>query len=143
MGRIIMSAAAKHLTPVLLELGGKCPVIIDSDINLKVLVILGTLNLIWFSCFCTLNVIFSGFILMLCFANIIFCTNLFLLVLKVATRRIIVGKWGCNNGQACIAPDYIITTKEYADTLVCATSNILFAHVIWDKGLFMFLIIVI
>uniref|UniRef100_A0A7N1A4Q8 Aldehyde dehydrogenase domain-containing protein n=1 Tax=Kalanchoe fedtschenkoi TaxID=63787 RepID=A0A7N1A4Q8_KALFE len=36
----------------------------------------------------------------------------------VATRRIIVGKWGCNNGQACIAPDYIITTKDYAPTLV-------------------------
>uniref|UniRef100_A0A7N0TNP0 Aldehyde dehydrogenase n=1 Tax=Kalanchoe fedtschenkoi TaxID=63787 RepID=A0A7N0TNP0_KALFE len=73
VGRIIMAAAAKHLTPVLLELGGKCPVIVDSQINLK-----------------------------------------------VATRRIIVGKWGCNNGQACIAPDYIITTKEYAPTLIDA-----------------------
>ncbi|CAM8938315.1 unnamed protein product [Rhodiola kirilowii] len=71
VGRIIMSAAAKHLTPVLLELGGKCPVIVDSHIKLE-----------------------------------------------VATRRIIVGKWGCNNGQACIAPDYIITTKDYAATLV-------------------------
>ncbi|KAK4486006.1 hypothetical protein RD792_008667 [Penstemon davidsonii] len=30
VGRIIMSAAAKHLTPVTLELGGKCPVILDS-----------------------------------------------------------------------------------------------------------------
>ncbi|XP_068662119.1 aldehyde dehydrogenase family 3 member F1-like isoform X2 [Aristolochia californica] len=29
VGRIIMSAAAKHLTPVTLELGGKCPAILD------------------------------------------------------------------------------------------------------------------
>uniref|UniRef100_A0A5B6Z862 Aldehyde dehydrogenase n=1 Tax=Davidia involucrata TaxID=16924 RepID=A0A5B6Z862_DAVIN len=73
VGRIVLAAAAKHLTPVLLELGGKCPVVVDSDINIK-----------------------------------------------VATRRIIVGKWGCNNGQACIAPDHIITTKDYAPKLVDA-----------------------
>ncbi|PKU62012.1 aldehyde dehydrogenase family 3 member F1 isoform X1 [Dendrobium catenatum] len=30
VGRIIMTAAAKHLTPVTLELGGKCPAIIDT-----------------------------------------------------------------------------------------------------------------
>ncbi|MQL90620.1 hypothetical protein Taro_023216 [Colocasia esculenta] len=30
VGRIIMTAAAKHLTPVVLELGGKCPVIVDT-----------------------------------------------------------------------------------------------------------------
>ncbi|KAI4320559.1 hypothetical protein MLD38_034027 [Melastoma candidum] len=73
VGRIVMAAAAKHLTPVLLELGGKCPVVVDSNINLKV------------SC-----------------------------------RRIIMGKWGCNNGQACISPDYIVTTKEYAPKLIDA-----------------------
>ncbi|KAK1371114.1 Aldehyde dehydrogenase [Heracleum sosnowskyi] len=71
VGRIVLAAAAKHLTPVVLELGGKCPVIVDSDINLK-----------------------------------------------VAVSRIISGKWGCNNGQACIAPDYIITTKDFAPKLV-------------------------
>ena len=31
VGRIIMEAAAKHLTPVTLELGGKSPVIVDHD----------------------------------------------------------------------------------------------------------------
>ncbi|KAF2607747.1 hypothetical protein F2Q68_00043030 [Brassica cretica] len=31
----IFYAAAKHLTPVSLELGGKSPVVIDSDTNLK------------------------------------------------------------------------------------------------------------
>ncbi|XP_008803615.2 aldehyde dehydrogenase family 3 member F1 [Phoenix dactylifera] len=30
VGRIVMTAAAKHLTPVVLELGGKCPAIFDS-----------------------------------------------------------------------------------------------------------------
>ncbi|CAN1268797.1 Aldehyde dehydrogenase family 3 member H1 [Linum perenne] len=73
VGRIVMAAAAKHLTPVIMELGGKCPVVVDSDINLQ-----------------------------------------------VAVRRIIVGKWGCNNGQACISPDYILTTKDYAPKLVDA-----------------------
>lgn len=71
VGRIVMEAAAKHLTPVLLELGGKSPVVVDSGINLQ-----------------------------------------------VAARRIIAGKWGCNNGQACVAPDYIITTKDFAPKLV-------------------------
>ncbi|TXG53001.1 hypothetical protein EZV62_022170 [Acer yangbiense] len=71
IGRIVMAAAAKHLTPVLLELGGKSPVVVDSGINLQ-----------------------------------------------VAVRRIIGGKWGCNNGQACISPDYIIITKDYAPKLV-------------------------
>ncbi len=36
VGRIIMAAAAKHLTPVTLELGGKCPLYIDSTVDLKV-----------------------------------------------------------------------------------------------------------
>ncbi|XP_028770308.1 aldehyde dehydrogenase family 3 member H1 isoform X1 [Neltuma alba] len=36
VGRIVMSAAAKHLTPVILELGGKCPAVVDSNINLQV-----------------------------------------------------------------------------------------------------------
>ena len=36
VGRIIMAAAAKHLTPITLELGGKCPAVVDSNVNLKV-----------------------------------------------------------------------------------------------------------
>lgn len=73
VGRIIMSAAAKHLTPVILELGGKSPVVVDSNVDLK-----------------------------------------------VTTKRIAVGKWGCNSGQACIAPDYIITTKAFAPELLAS-----------------------
>ncbi|XP_010674968.2 aldehyde dehydrogenase family 3 member H1 [Beta vulgaris subsp. vulgaris] len=71
VARVVMRAAANYLTPVVLELGGKSPVIVDSDVNLK-----------------------------------------------IAVRRIIVGKWGCNNGQACISPDYIITTREFAPRLI-------------------------
>ena len=34
IGRVVMAAAAKHLTPVTLELGGKSPCIVDEDIHL-------------------------------------------------------------------------------------------------------------
>ena len=35
VGKIVMEAAAKHLTPVTLELGGKCPVIVDETTSLS------------------------------------------------------------------------------------------------------------
>tara|TARA_R110000868_G_scaffold404922_3_gene683746 strand:+ start:3697 stop:5076 length:1380 start_codon:yes stop_codon:yes gene_type:complete len=35
VGKIVAQAAAKHLTPVTLELGGKSPCIIDDSVNLK------------------------------------------------------------------------------------------------------------
>lgn len=35
VGRIVASAAARHLTPTTLELGGKSPAIVDRDANLK------------------------------------------------------------------------------------------------------------
>ncbi|KAI3686946.1 hypothetical protein L1987_80636 [Smallanthus sonchifolius] len=71
VARVVMAAAANNLTPVVLELGGKSPVLVDSNIDLT-----------------------------------------------VTARRILSGKWGCNNGQACVAPDYIITTKQYAPVLI-------------------------
>ena len=36
VGRIVMTAAARHLTPVTLELGGKSPTIVDATANLEV-----------------------------------------------------------------------------------------------------------
>lgn len=36
IGQIVMEAAAKHLTPVTLELGGKSPCIVDQDVNIEV-----------------------------------------------------------------------------------------------------------
>lgn len=36
VGRIVMAAAARHLTPVTLELGGKSPVVVDPGVDLAV-----------------------------------------------------------------------------------------------------------
>ncbi|HEX9772875.1 MAG TPA: aldehyde dehydrogenase family protein [Steroidobacteraceae bacterium] len=36
VARIVMAAAAKHLTPVTLELGGKSPCLVDRDVDLEV-----------------------------------------------------------------------------------------------------------
>jgi len=36
VGKIVMQAAARNLTPVVLELGGKNPVVVDRDANLKI-----------------------------------------------------------------------------------------------------------
>eukprot|EP01133_Synstelium_polycarpum_P012930 gene12930-15197_t len=46
VGRIVYQAAAKFLTPVTLELGGKNPCIVDKDINLK----LAAKKIIWGKC---------------------------------------------------------------------------------------------
>lgn len=46
VGKIVMEAAAKNLTPVDLELGGKNPVIVDKDANLKV----AARRIIWGKC---------------------------------------------------------------------------------------------
>jgi len=46
IGKSIMAAAAKHLTPVTLELGGKSPVYIDDDSNLEI----ATRRIIWGKC---------------------------------------------------------------------------------------------
>lgn len=35
VGRLVMAAAAKHLTPVTLELGGKCPAIVCADASIE------------------------------------------------------------------------------------------------------------
>ncbi|CEF69169.1 Aldehyde dehydrogenase NAD(P)-dependent family and Aldehyde dehydrogenase domain and Aldehyde/histidinol dehydrogenase domain and Aldehyde dehydrogenase, N-terminal domain and Aldehyde dehydrogenase, C-terminal domain-containing protein [Strongyloides ratti] len=36
VGKIIYKAAAEHLTPITLELGGKCPVIIDDGVDINI-----------------------------------------------------------------------------------------------------------
>ena len=38
VGRVVMAAAAKHLTPVTLELGGKSPVYVDKSAKIDVAV---------------------------------------------------------------------------------------------------------
>jgi aldehyde dehydrogenase (NAD+) len=75
VGRVVMEAAAKHLTPVTLELGGKSPAIVDRDANLD-----------------------------------------------VAARRIAFGKF-LNAGQTCIAPDYVLVTREQEQPLIERTGR--------------------
>ncbi len=70
VGKIVYQAAAKHLTPVVLELGGKSPCIVDKDV-----------------------------------------------ALDVAAKRIAWGKL-LNNGQTCIAPDYLLVHEDIKEELV-------------------------
>ncbi|MFT6270459.1 MAG: aldehyde dehydrogenase (NAD+) [Alphaproteobacteria bacterium] len=72
VGKIVMRAAAEHLTPVSLELGGKSPCIVDKNTSLD-----------------------------------------------TTAARIAWSKW-INVGQTCIAPDYVIVEREFADKLVDA-----------------------
>lgn len=68
VGKIVMKAAAEHLTTVTLELGGKSPVIVDETARIG-----------------------------------------------EAAQKIALGKY-LNNGQACIAPDYLfIHQSKYAE----------------------------
>jgi aldehyde dehydrogenase (NAD+) len=70
IGKVVMAAAAKHLTSVTLELGGKSPAIIDETANLK------------------------------------------------ATAELIAWGKGVNNGQTCIAPDYVLIHESVKDRFV-------------------------
>lgn len=70
VGKIVMRAAAEHLTPVTLELGGKSPCIVDKDTSIDTTV-----------------------------------------------ARVAWSKW-INVGQTCIAPDYVIVEREFADELI-------------------------
>ncbi len=70
IGKVVMKAAAEHLTSVTLELGGKSPAIITPSANIK-----------------------------------------------DAAKRIAVTKY-VNNGQTCIAPDYVIVHESVKNDFV-------------------------
>ncbi|KOP24121.1 aldehyde dehydrogenase [Hapalosiphon sp. MRB220] len=72
VAKIVMAAAAKHLTPVTLELGGKNPCIVDTDIHLQ-----------------------------------------------HTAKRITWGKF-INNGQTCLAPDYLLVNSKIKEKLLAA-----------------------
>ncbi len=67
VGKIVMKAAAEHLSTVTLELGGKSPVIVDESANIT-----------------------------------------------DAAAKVAWGKW-TNNGQTCIAPDYLMVHEKKYD----------------------------
>ncbi|KAJ3387315.1 Aldehyde dehydrogenase [Lobulomyces angularis] len=73
VGKIVMAAAAKHLTSVTLELGGKSPVIVDKSLTDP--------------------------------------------EIKTISHRIAWGKF-INNGQTCIAPDYVLVHPTKKNVLV-------------------------
>ncbi|MEP2026190.1 MAG: aldehyde dehydrogenase family protein [Reichenbachiella sp.] len=75
VGKIIMGAAAKNLSSVTLELGGKSPVIIDETANAD-----------------------------------------------DAARKIVWGRFN-NNGQTCIAPDYIFISEKVRDKFVASAKK--------------------
>ncbi|MEL6132410.1 MAG: aldehyde dehydrogenase family protein [Bacteroidota bacterium] len=77
VGKIVMAAAAKHLSSVTLELGGKSPTIIDKTANIK----------------------------------------------EAATRI----AWGTffNNGQVCIAPDYVYVHESKKEEFIQELLNTL------------------
>ncbi|CAF0702831.1 unnamed protein product [Brachionus calyciflorus] len=77
VGRIVMQAAAKHMTPVVLECGGKSPVYIDETADLL-----------------------------------------------VTARRILWAKF-TNSGQTCVAPDYVLCTKETQENIIPFLKQIL------------------
>lgn len=70
VGKVVMRAAANHLTSVTLELGGKSPAIIDRSARLK-----------------------------------------------EAAKRIAFGKF-LNNGQTCIAPDYVLIHEDKKEEFI-------------------------
>ena len=72
IGKVVMKAAADHLTSVTLELGGKSPAIIDQSANIT-----------------------------------------------ETAKRIAFGKF-LNNGQTCIAPDYLLVHHSVAEPLINA-----------------------
>jgi aldehyde dehydrogenase (NAD+) len=72
IGKIVMEAAAKNLTSVTLELGGKSPTIVDETANID-----------------------------------------------VAAKRTVWGKY-INNGQVCIAPDYVFVHQSRKNEFIIA-----------------------
>ncbi len=77
VGKIVMAAAAKHLTSVTLELGGKSPTIVDASANLQ-----------------------------------------------LAAETIMWGKF-LNNGQTCVAPDYVYVHESIKDDFIAACKAVL------------------
>jgi aldehyde dehydrogenase (NAD+) len=75
VGKIVMSAAAKNLTSVTLELGGKSPCIVDETANIK-----------------------------------------------KSAEKIAWGKF-INNGQTCVAPDYVLVHKSIENEFVTALKS--------------------
>ncbi len=80
VGKIVMEAASKNLTPVTLELGGKSPVFVDENFDVR-----------------------------------------------LAAKRIAWGKF-LNNGQTCIAPDYVLVHESRKLALIEELKAVIHEH---------------
>lgn len=80
VGKIVMEAASKNLTPVTLELGGKSPVFVDENFDVR-----------------------------------------------LAAKRIAWGKF-LNNGQTCIAPDYVLVHESRKLALIEELKAVVHEH---------------
>ena len=80
VGKIVMEAASKNLTPITLELGGKSPVFVDENFDVR-----------------------------------------------LAAKRIAWGKF-LNNGQTCIAPDYVLVHESKKSALIEELKAVIHEH---------------
>ncbi len=80
IGKIVMEAASKNLTPITLELGGKSPVFVDENFDVR-----------------------------------------------LAAKRIAWGKF-LNNGQTCIAPDYVLVHESRKLALIEELKAVIHEH---------------
>lgn len=80
VGKIVMEAASKNLTPITLELGGKSPVFVDENFDVR-----------------------------------------------LAAKRIAWGKF-LNNGQTCIAPDYVLVHESRKLALIDELKAVIREH---------------
>lgn len=80
VGKIVMEAASKNLTPITLELGGKSPVFVDENFDVR-----------------------------------------------LAAKRIAWGKF-LNNGQTCIAPDYVLVHESRKLALIEELKAVIHEH---------------
>lgn len=80
VGKIVMEAASKNLTPITLELGGKSPVFVDENFDVR-----------------------------------------------LVAKRIAWGKF-LNNGQTCIAPDYVLVHESRKLALIEELKAVIHEH---------------
>lgn len=106
VGKLIMEAAAKNLTPVTLELGGKSPCYIDKDCDISVACRLDSEN----------KPLYVESFKLIRGKRLRPLQNVCLLTVLLF-RRITWGKY-TNCGQTCIAPDYILCEPSIQDRVI-------------------------
>ncbi|CAH4030315.1 unnamed protein product [Pieris brassicae] len=130
VGKIVYSAATKNLTPVTLELGGKSPTYIDNTVDMEVT----TKRILWGKFINAIHVIPvfpstrssypkpNHLYHLIIIHSPTYIDNT--VDMEVTTKRILWGKF-INAGQTCIAPDYVLCSREVQDKFVEYAKTIL------------------